>query len=48
MEHNAKVQAVIEVLKKYCNPKKEFDHISPTQVADEIIKAVEAPTTNVS
>lgn len=28
------------ILMKYCNPKKEFDHIQPDEVCKEIIKAV--------
>lgn len=26
---------------KYCNPKKEYDHVSPDEVVKEIIEAVE-------
>lgn len=37
----AKIERVKAVLMKYCNPKKEFDHIKPEQVCEEIINAVE-------
>lgn len=38
----AQFEAVKKVLMKYCNPKKEFDHISPRTVVEEIVTAVEA------
>lgn len=36
----ATIDRVKSVLLKYCNPKKEFDHVNPTEVAKEIIQAV--------
>lgn len=40
MDNDAKIKAVEAVIMKYCNPKKEFDHIAPKQVAEEIITAL--------
>lgn len=34
------IAAVEVVLKKYCNPKLEYDHIPPSQVTKEIVDAV--------
>lgn len=34
------IKKVEAVLMKYCNPKKEFDKIPPSQVAKELIVAV--------
>lgn len=38
---DAQIERVKQVLMKYCNPKKEFDGMSPRDVVVEIIKAVE-------
>lgn len=44
MNNDAKIQAVEAVMMKYCVPKKEFNHIPPKQVAQEIIDALEGKT----
>lgn len=36
----AQIERVIAVLKKYCNPRKEYDGKPPREVAVEIIRAV--------
>lgn len=36
-----KIKADVKaILMKYCNPKKEFDHIEPDVIVTELIKAV--------
>lgn len=40
MDNDAKIKAVEAVMEKYCMPKKEFDHIAPKVVAQEIIDAI--------
>lgn len=37
-----KIEAVKTILMKYCNPKQEYDHVSPAEVCKEIVDAVEA------
>lgn len=37
------IKRVKEVLMKYCNPKKEFDGVSPRTICEELIKAVRGP-----
>lgn len=37
-----KIKAVEDVMMKYLVPKKEYDHIPPKQVAQEIIDALNA------
>lgn len=41
MTPEQKIAAVEAVIEKYCVPKKEFDHIAPKVVAQEIIDALE-------
>lgn len=42
------IKRVEAVLMKYCNPKAEFDHIAPKQIAEELIQAVQGPETHVA
>jgi hypothetical protein len=33
------IKRIEAILQKYCNPKKEFDHIPPRTVAQELLTA---------
>lgn len=37
------IKRIIEVLKQYCNPKKEYDGIPPHEIAEKLLKAARGP-----